>query len=148
MVAVCLAAPWLTRALLLSEKRLAVAPADLRGFLADTSVALLVAGAAGFFLASGRWWGRVAGLGVLLSIVWVSFAMYEFISVFDSLYALSHAGFLTDSTFVGGSVRHARHPVLLAVLTAAATAAALWARAPGKRWWRGWGSRGRPESSA
>ena len=139
MVAVCLAAPWLTRALLLSEKRLALAPADLRGFLADTSVALLVVGAAGFFLASGRWWGRVAGLGVLLSIVWVSFAMYEFISVFDSLYALSHAGFLADSTFVGGSVRHARHPVLLAVLTAAATAAALWARAPGKRWWRGWG---------
>jgi arylsulfatase A-like enzyme len=136
---VCLAAPWLTRALLLSEKRLALGPTDLRGFLSDASVALLVVGAAGFFLATGRRWGRVAGLGAVLSIVWVSFAMYEFISVFDSLYALSHAGFLADSTFVGGSVRHARHPAVLALITAAAAAAGLWARAPGKLWWRGWG---------
>jgi arylsulfatase A-like enzyme len=138
MVVVCLAAPWLTRALLLDEKRLALAPADLRGFLADASVALLAVGVAGFFLVTGRWWGRVLALGAVLSIVWVSFAMYEFISVFDSLYALSHAGFLADSTFVGGSVRHARHPVLLALVTGAATAAGVWARAPGRLWWRVW----------
>jgi arylsulfatase A-like enzyme len=118
---------------------MALAPADFRGFLADASVALLLVGAVGFCLATGRWWLRVVGIGAVLSLVWVSFAMYEFISVFDSLYALSHAGFLADSTFVGGSVRHTRHPALLALLTAAATAAGVWARAPGKLWWRGWG---------
>jgi arylsulfatase A-like enzyme len=139
MVAVCLAAPWLTRVLLLSEKRLAFAPADLRGFLADASVALLVVGVAGFFLATLRWWGRAIALGVVVSLVWMSFAIYEFISVFDSLYALSHAAFLTDSTFVGGSVRHVRHPALLALATALAIAAGVWARAPGTTWWRWWG---------
>ncbi len=65
--------------------------------------------------------------------------MYEFISVFDSLYAFSHAGFLADPTFVGGSVRHLRHPVLLASATAVAIVAAPWVRAPGKLWWRWWG---------
>ena len=140
IVAVCFAAPWLTRALLLSEKRLALAPADLRGFVGDASVALLVVGFVGLLLAKGRWWGRAIGLAAVVSLVWVSFAMYEFISVFDSLYALSHAAFLGDSTFVGGSVRHARHPVLLALATALAIWASLWARAPGKLWWRGWGA--------
>ena len=135
----CLAAPWLTRALLLSEKHMGLAPADLRGAFADASVALLVVGVAGFLLATGRWWGRAIGLGAVVSFVWVTFAMYEFISVFDSLYALGHAGFLTDSTFVGGSVRHVRHPALLASITVLAIAAALWARAPRKPWWRWWG---------
>jgi len=136
---VCLAAPWLTRVLLLSEKRLALAPADLRGALADGSVALLVVGVAGFFFATGRWWGRAIGLWVVVSFVWVTFAMYEFISVFDSLYALAHVGFLADATFIGGSVRHVRHPALLASFTVLAIAAALWARAPRKPWWRWWG---------
>jgi arylsulfatase A-like enzyme len=99
----------------------------------------LVVGAAGFFFATRRWWGRALGLVTVVSLVWVSFAMYEFISVFDSLYALSHAGFLADSTFVGGSVRHVQHRGLLAAITALAVAAGLWARVPGQRWWRWWG---------
>jgi len=65
--------------------------------------------------------------------------MYEFIAVFDSLYALSYAGFLGDSTFLGGSVRHVRHPVLLGLATALAIAAGARARAPGNVWWRWWG---------
>ena len=136
----CFAAPWLTRALLLSEKGLSLGATDLRGFTSDASVALMVVGVAGFFFTRGRWWGRAIGLVAVVSLVWVSFAMYEFISVFDSLYALSHAAFLGDSTFVGGSVRHAGHPVLLALVTALAIAAGVWARAPGKLWWRGWGA--------
>ena len=135
----CFGAPWLTRVLLLCEKHLALAPVDLRGALADASVASLVVGAAGFFFATRRWWGRALGLVTVVSLVWVSFAMYEFISVFDSLYALSHAGFLADSTFVGGSVRHVQHRGLLAAITALAVAAGLWARVPGQRWWRWWG---------
>jgi hypothetical protein len=129
-----------TRALLLREKHLGFALADLRGVLADVSVALLVVGVAGFFFATRSWWGRALGLMAVASLVWVSFAMYEFISVFDSLYALSHASFLADSTFVGGSVRHARHPWLFGLLTAFGVAAGWWARAPGQRWWRWWGA--------
>jgi len=139
IVALCLAVPWLTRALLLHEKRLAMAPIDLRGALADASVALLVVGLAGLFLAARRCWGRVLALAVVVGFIFLSFAMYEFISVFDSLYALSHAGFLGDSTFVGGSVRHARHPALLLSITALAIVGALLARAPARLWWRWWG---------
>lgn len=124
----------------MQEKDLALALSDLRGAFADASVALLVVGIVGGLLATHRCWARILGLSVLLSFVLLSFAMYEFISVFDSLYALSHAAFLADSTFVGGSVRHVRHPLLLASMLAAATAAAVWARAPGKRWWRWWGA--------
>ncbi|MDH4281259.1 MAG: hypothetical protein OEV36_01280, partial [Myxococcales bacterium] len=89
VVAVCLGVPWLTRGLLLHEKRLALAPIDLRGALADASVALLVIGIAGALLATRRWWGRVLALGAVLAFVAASFAIYEFVSVFDSLYALS-----------------------------------------------------------
>ncbi len=58
---VCFAAPWLTRVGLLVEKQLRLAPFDLRGFLADASLALLVLGVAGFSLATRRWWGRAIG---------------------------------------------------------------------------------------
>ena len=136
---VCFAAPWLTRVGLLVQKQLRLAPFDLRGFLADASVALLVLGVAGVCVATRRWWGRAIGVVSVVSLVWVSFAMYEFISVFDSLYALSHVGFLADSTFVGGSVRHLRHPVLLALVTAVAIVAGVWARPPVTVWWRWWG---------
>jgi hypothetical protein len=140
VVALCLAAPWFTRALLLVEKHQALGLADLRGALADASVGLLAAGVVGFCLATGRWWGRVLALAVVLALVWVSFAMYEFIWVFDSLYALSHAGFLSDATFLGGSARHARHPLLLGLFTAWAVAAVWWARLPARVQWRWWGA--------
>jgi arylsulfatase A-like enzyme len=125
--------------LLLSEKHLALAPVDLRGFFADASVALFTVGVAGFLFSIRRWWGRAIGMAFVVSLVWVSFAMYEFIAVFDSLYALNYASFLADSTFVGGSVRHVRHPVLLVLATTLAIAAGGWARAPGNVWWRWWG---------
>ncbi|MGB8331258.1 MAG: hypothetical protein WCE62_14130, partial [Polyangiales bacterium] len=98
---VCLLAPWLTRALLLAEKPLALAPVDLRGVLADASVALLVVGVAGALLATGRWWSRALGASMIVAFIVLTFAMYEFVSAFDSLYAFSHAAFLLDSTFFG-----------------------------------------------
>lgn len=134
----CLAAPWLTRALLLAEKRLSLAPADLRGALSDASVALLVIGIAGLLFAIRRWWARALGFLLVVAFLSMSFAIYEFIAIFDSLYASSHVSFLADSTFFGGSVRHLAHPVLLASMLAIAVAGTLLARVPGRRWWRWW----------
>ena len=139
VVLVCLAAPWLTRALLLSEKHLPLRFADLRGVLADGSVALGVAGLIGLFLWAGRWWGRAFGWLVLMAFIAASFAIYEFISVFDSLYALSHVGFLGDATFLKGSALHVRHPLLLGVLALAGTLAVFTAATPRSGWWRAWG---------
>jgi hypothetical protein len=139
VVAICLGVPWLTRGLLLREKGMVLTLADLRGFLSDTSIALLVLGAVGLFLSMRRYWGRALGLLVLLAFVLLSFAMYEFISVFDSLYALSHAGFLTDSTFLGGSAGAAAHPLLLGSSIVLAIVAAFSARSPSERWWPFWG---------
>ena len=137
-VALCFAAPWLTRALLIAEKHLRFSPIDLRGVLADASIALLVVGIAGFFYAIGRWWARALGLIAVVSFVLVSFAMYEFLSVFDSLYALSHAHFLGHETFIGGSVLHGRYPTLVASMIVIAIGGAALARVPDKLWWRSW----------
>ncbi|MBT8453497.1 MAG: sulfatase-like hydrolase/transferase [Deltaproteobacteria bacterium] len=125
--------------MLLHEKRLALAPIDLRGVLADASVGLLLVGLMGLLLAKRHLLGRFLALMLLVTFVLLSFAMYEFVSVFDSLYALSHAGFLGDPTFLGGSVLHARRPLLLALVTALAVLGAAWARPPVSLWWRWWG---------
>jgi arylsulfatase A-like enzyme len=129
----------LTRALLLQEKHLALRPADARGIFADLVVGLLMIGVAGLCLRADRWWSRVLAALLLGSFVVSSFAMYEFISVFDSLYAFSHIGFVSDSTFLGGSVPYPKHPVWLAFLVTAAIASALFGQVPGKAWWRAWG---------
>jgi arylsulfatase A-like enzyme len=139
VVALCFGAPWLTRGLLLREKGTLLALADLRGFLSDASIALLVLGAVGLSVSMGRYWGRALGLLVLIAFVMLSFAMYEFISVFDSLYALSHVGFLTDSVFLGGSAVRVAHPLLLGSFLLSAIIAASSARRPSGRCWRWWG---------
>ena len=138
-MALCLAAPWLTRALLLYEKRLALAPIDLRGALADASVGLLLVGLLGLLLTTRHLLGRVLASAILVAFIFLSFAIYEFISVFDSLYALSHAGYLGDPTLLGGSVRHARHPVMVLSITVLAILGTVWARRPAPIWWRWWG---------
>jgi hypothetical protein len=138
VVAVCLAAPWLTRGLLLWEKRLPLRALDLRGALADASVALLVIGSTGLLMMARRRWGRALGVLALSCFVLASFAMYEFIFTFDSIYALSHVGFLGDLTFLGGSARHLRHPVLLVSMVAMTLAGGAWAQAPAVPWWRWW----------
>ena len=139
VVAVCLGAPWITRVLLLGEKHLAVRVVDLRGVLADASVALTVLGLVGLLLLTRRWWGRALAWLTLTFFVLASFAIYEFVSEFDSLYALDHAGFLGDATFVGGSVLNMGHPILMSVTLVLATLGVLRADPPGGTWWRGWG---------
>jgi arylsulfatase A-like enzyme len=138
IVLVCLGAPWLTRGLLLQEKHLPLRLPDLRGALADLVVGLLASGLVGLGLKVGRWWARGLAVVVLVSLVVSSFAMLEFISVFDSLYAFSHVGFVSDSTFLGGSARHLQQPGWLALLMSAAIAGGILAQAPGKPWWRAW----------
>jgi arylsulfatase A-like enzyme len=135
---VCLAAPFLTRALLLGEKGLAPRLADFRGVLADASVALCVAGLLGVLLLARRWWGKALGWLVLVAFLLATFGIYEFVSMFDSLYALTHARYLADPTFIGGSVLHMRHPILLGALIALGTLGVVAAHAPGAVWWRGW----------
>ncbi len=132
----CLAAPWCARALLLHEKRLPLAVVDLRGALADASVALLVAALVGLLLATRRRWGRALALAVVVAFAFVTAAMYEFVSEFDSLHALRHAGFLADATFVGGSALHVQHPVLLSLLLVVSVFAVATASPPPARWWR------------
>lgn len=134
----CLGAPWLTRALLLGEKGLAIRVVDVRGALADGSVALVVAGTIGFLVSSRRWWARALGMSTLVAFVVVTFAIYEVVSELDSLYALSHAGFLTDVTFLGGSAFHVSHPVLLGVLIAAGALGVARAVPPRRAWWNAW----------
>ena len=138
VVAVCLGSAWLLRGLLIYEKHVKVGLVDLRGGFADAWLALLVVGLVGSALATRRWWGRLLGIVIISSFVLASFAMYEFISIFDSLHALSHVGYLQDATFLGGSARHLRHPVLLLSMLALAITAVWFARCPPRSWWRRW----------
>lgn len=134
----CFGSPLLTRALLLQEKQLRLGVADLRGALADVAVALVVMGAVLGCLEIERWWGRALAAVALLGFVVSSLAMYEFISLFDSLYAFSHVGFLGDPTFLAGSALHVRHPALLAFMTAAAVGGAVFAQPPRRQAWGRW----------
>ena len=109
--------------------------------MADGSVALAVAGLVGLLLLTRQWWGRAIAWVVACSFIAATFAIYEFISVFDSLYALSHAHFLADGTFLRGSVLRMQHPVLFVVLLLVASGAVAVARPPTARAW-GWWSAG------
>lgn len=135
---VCLAAPWVTRALLLGEKRLGFGFVDLRGFVADASVALAVLGVLGLLIATRRGVGRFLAWCIAAAFVIATFAIYELVAVFDSFHALSHAHFLGDPTFLGGSVRHVRRPWLVASTLLAVSLGIAWARAPGRSWWAWW----------
>jgi arylsulfatase A-like enzyme len=125
---------------LLGEKRIAPGLIDVRGFLADGSIGLVVVGVVGLCLASRRAWGRLLAGMVAVAFVVMTFGIYEFISAFDSLYALSQARFLLDATFVGGSVRHMAHPFLLGAMVATVTFGAAFAEVPGRAWWGCWGA--------
>ena len=138
LVAVCLAAPWVTRAILLVEKRHGVHFVDLRGFLSDGSVALLAIGLIGLCLATRRAWGRVLAWIVATGFILSTFAIYEVVAAFDSLHGLAYARLLADPIFVGGSVRHLAHPVLLATMLGLVTLGTAFGEAPRKAWWGRW----------
>jgi len=135
VVLVCVTAPLVNRLILMGDKGIRGSVVDVRGVLADVSVAALALALVGALLLLRRVWARIAALAVLLALVFISFAMFEFVSVFDSLYALSHAGFLADSTFLGGSVRHMQHPVLFVLMITSSIIAVALAYAPTGRWW-------------
>ncbi len=98
------------RALLLFEQDLAPAPGDLRGLLSDVTAALAVAVAAGL-LARLRGW-----LGAVLLLLWVllCYGNYEHVRANGANMALRYAGYLTDPTFLRGSVLAAAQSWLLA----------------------------------
>jgi phosphoglycerol transferase MdoB-like AlkP superfamily enzyme len=132
----CLAAPLANRSLLIDYKHLGLSLVDLRGVFADLSVSILVLAAVMSLLALRGPWGRVASLALMAALLFVSFAIFEFVSVYGSLYALSHAEFMADATFLGGSVRNLQHPGLVALMGVVAVAGALLAEPPiGRRWW-------------
>lgn len=131
--------PLLNRAILIVEKGLRGSIVDARGVLADVSVAALTLALVGALLSIRRAWARFAAFAVLLTMVLMSFAMFEFVSLFDSLYALSHAAVVTDSTFLGGSARHLQHPFLFVLVVALSIVAAAVAEPPVMSWWRGLG---------
>jgi phosphoglycerol transferase MdoB-like AlkP superfamily enzyme len=136
VVGFCLAAPLVNRLLLIDYKGVDLSLVDLRGVFADLSVSILVLAAAVSLLALRGPWGRVAALAVMAALLFVSFAMFEFVSVYGSLYALSHAEFLADTTFIGGSVRNLQHPGLVGLMALVAVVGALLAEPPtGSRWW-------------
>ena len=137
---VSVTAPLVNRLILMDDKGFGWRLVDVRGVLADLSVAALALALVGALLSFRRIWARIAAWTVLVALVFISFAMFEFVSAFDSLYALSHAGFLADSTFLGGSVRHVQHPVLLVLMIVLSIIAVALADAPtGRRWWSGLG---------
>ena len=138
LVASCFAAPWTTRVLLLGEKELAFQLIDLGGAVADATVALCVVGVLGLALRLG-WFGRLLAWLVATTFVVATFAIYEVVSVFDSLSALRHLEYLDDGTFVRGSLLHLSHPFLFGVFLVAATVGAAFASPPRGTWWRSWG---------
>ncbi len=140
VVLVCAAAPLVNRLILMIDKGAGVQLADARGVLADVSVASLTLAVVGALLSIGRLWGRVVALAILLGSVLVSFAMFEFVSLFDSLYALHHSAYLADVTFLGGSVRYLQHPVFFVFMITLAVIGVALARMPTDRsWWSGLG---------
>jgi phosphoglycerol transferase MdoB-like AlkP superfamily enzyme len=135
VVLVCVTAPLVNRLILMGDKGFGWRLVDVRGVFADLSVAALALALVGALLSFRRVWARIAAWAVLVALVFISFAMFEFVSTFDSLYALSHAGFLADSTFLGGSVRHLQHPILLVLMIVLSIIAVALGDAPTGRWW-------------
>jgi arylsulfatase A-like enzyme len=126
------------RAILLSEKGLGLRWVDVRGFVADASVALLVVVLLGSLL---RWPCRFSRV-----LVWVlgslfvaaTFGVYEVVSAFDSLHAIGYARLLADPTFLGGSVRHMAHLGLFVASLGLLLVASVFAQAPQQGRWQGW----------
>ena len=135
VVLVCATAPLVNRLILINDKGFGWRLVDVRGVFADLSVAALTLALVGALLSFRRVWARIAAWTVLAALVFISFAMFEFVSAFDSLYALGHAGFLVDSTFLGGSVRHLQHPVFLVLMIVLSIIAVALGDAPTERWW-------------
>jgi phosphoglycerol transferase MdoB-like AlkP superfamily enzyme len=126
-------APTVVRVTQILDHRLAMRLADCRGFLADLAVSLLLAAGIAVLAKTprvGRW------VGVTLIVIWslVNFANYEHIRELGSVVNLSHAGYVTDATFLRGSVLAPTHPVLLVLTTLISLIVVLYAVSTGRQY--------------
>ena len=110
VVAAVLLSPLVVRAMLLIEHRLRLGAGDLRGFVSDVAVSLLVAIAVLFVLRFKRW-GRPAAMALVALWCIINFANYEHIRELGSMARLTYAGYLADPTFLLGSGLAFSHPI-------------------------------------
>lgn len=121
MLAVLLAAPFLSRVLLLDDTGSSWAVQDLRGFVSDLGIALLALPVALLLRRLSPW------LGVLLMLAWNlwHWSNFEVVSDLGSLASVLDVGFLTDKDFLVGSAMAISRPVALALLCVL-TVTAVW----------------------
>ena len=109
---VLLATPFVSRALLIHGVGSGLAAQDLRGFLGDLGIALLTLPLALLARKISRW------LGVFVVLFWTLFHWLNFEVVADlgSLASVLDLEFLTDKTFLAGSVTYISRPMVLSFL--------------------------------
>lgn len=119
-----LAAPLGFRALQLLEGAVGLGWADIRGLLSDVTLsAVVVLLLSALQLVRWKRIGRIVGFLPLLAWLAINCANYEHVRALGTMVTWDYAGFLTDETFLAGSVAHITHPVFLAALALIAIAA-------------------------
>jgi len=113
-------APWFWRTVAILESPQGFSVGDLRGYLADAAISLLLL-ALLLSIARLSRWIAVVFAGVLA----VGYgANYETIAALGTVASPLDLGFLGDPTFVAGSALELRHPLLLPVVVLATSALA------------------------
>ena len=130
MLAALVAAPVVSRILLVSDTGSAWAPQDLRGFLSDLGVVLLAFPLAMLIRRISRW------IGVLFIQFWtlLHWLNFETVAELDSLGSVHDLAFLTDGEFLIGSATAISRPIVLSLLCIV-TGFLVW------RSWGGWSIR-------
>jgi len=117
LLAAALAAPLGFRAAQLLDLDAGLSWADARGLLSDVTVsAVLVLLLSALQLVRWKHLGRVLGVVLLLAWIVITCANYEHTRALGTMVSWVYAGFLTDETFLAGSVAHITHPILLVAL--------------------------------
>ncbi len=132
LVAAVVGVPVALRLWLLQEKQLELAASDLQGLSADLAVGALIA------IALLQLVRRSRVAGAVLAMAWIvlTFANYEHVRAFDAVGSLSYVGYVVDPVFLGGSVAHASHPLLLGLTVVSLLVSAKWWRGAARN--RGW----------
>jgi len=112
-----LTAPLVFRLIQLYELGREFRVADLRGLLSDVAVSAIVAALLATVLSiPARRAGRIAGGVILLGWLALTCGNYEHIRALGTMISWVYAGFMTDRTFLTGSVLHLTHPWLTGLL--------------------------------
>jgi hypothetical protein len=101
--------PIVLRIAALSGADIGVGLPDLRGLLSDLGVGLLVAAVAGWSARASGW----AAVALLLLWALLGYGNYEHVRANAANASVAYAGYLTDRTFVEGSLLRPRSPDLL-----------------------------------